>query len=71
MHKQTQHHQRTFPQSYSLMQMASATKQVKYLEQLFIKNTRADIITIQDTKLNQSPKAKNIPHFTPIRTDRT
>ena len=39
--------------------------------QLLIKNTRADIITIQETKLNQSHKTSNIPQFTPIRTDHT
>ena len=39
--------------------------------QLLIKNTPADIITIQETKLNQSYKTPNISHFTLIRTDRT
>ena len=39
--------------------------------QLLIKNTQASVITIQETKLNQSHKTPNIPHFTPIRTDCT
>ena len=39
--------------------------------QLLIKNTQANIITIQESKLNQSHKTPNIPHFTPIRTDQT
>ena len=36
--------------------------------QLLIKNTQ-DVITIQETKLNQSHKIPNISHFTPIQTD--
>ena len=39
--------------------------------QLPIRNTQADVITIQETKLNQSHKTPNISHFTPIRTDCT
>ena len=39
--------------------------------QLLIKNTQADIITIQETKLNQFHKTPNIPHFIPIRTNCT
>ena len=39
--------------------------------QQLIKNTQADVITIQKTKLNQSHKTPNIPNFTPIRTDHT
>ena len=39
--------------------------------QLPIKNTQAAIITIQETKFNQSHKTPNVSHFTPIRTDRT
>ena len=39
--------------------------------QLLIKNTQADVITIQETKLNQSHKTPNISQFTPIRTDCT
>ena len=39
--------------------------------QLLIKNTQADVTTIQETKLNQSHKIPNIPQFTPIRTDCT
>ena len=39
--------------------------------QLLIKNTQADVITRQETKLNQSHKTPNIPQFTPIRTDCT
>ena len=50
------------------MQKASATKRII---QLLIKNSQAEIITIQETKLNQSHKTPNIPHFTPIRTDYT
>ena len=38
--------------------------------QLLIKSTQADVITVQETKLNQSHTIPNIPHFTPIRTDR-
>ena len=49
------------------MQMASANRTDEI--QLLIKNTQADI-TIQETKLNQSHKTPNIPHFTPIRTGR-
>ena len=37
--------------------------------QLLIKNTQTDVITIQGTKLNESHKIPNIPHFTSIRTD--
>ena len=51
------------------MQMAFASKQIKI--QLFIKNTQADVMTIEETKLNQSHKTQNIPHFIPIRTDHT
>ena len=32
---------------------------------------QADVITIQETKLNQSHKTPNISQFTAIRTDRT
>ena len=32
--------------------------------QLLIKNTQADVITMQKTKLNQSHKTPNIPQFT-------
>ena len=39
--------------------------------QLLIKNTPPDVITIKETKLNQSHNIPNIPQFTPIRTDRT
>ena len=39
--------------------------------QPLIKNTKADAIIIQETKLNQSPKTPNISQFTPIRTDCT
>ena len=39
--------------------------------QLLIKNTQADVITIQESKLNQSHKTPNIPQFTLIRTDCT
>ena len=39
--------------------------------QLLIKNTQADVIAIQDTKLKQFHKTLNIPHFTPIKTDHT
>ena len=39
--------------------------------QLLIKNIQADVIIIQETKLNQSYKAPNILQLTPIRTDRT
>ena len=39
--------------------------------QLLIKNTQADVITIQETKLNQSHKTPNISHFAPIKTDHT
>ena len=39
--------------------------------QLLIKNTQADVITIQKTKLSQSHKTPNIPQFTPIKTDCT
>ena len=42
-----------------------------YKIQLLIKNTRADIIIMQETKLNQSYKTPNIYHFKPIRTDHT
>ena len=41
------------------------------MKQLLIENIQADVITIQETKLNQSHKTPNIPHFTPIQTDRT
>ena len=34
-------------------------------------NTQADVMTIQETKLNQSHKTLKIPHFTPIRIDHT
>ena len=39
--------------------------------QLHIKNTQAVIITIKETKLNQSHRISNIPQFTPTRTDHT
>ena len=39
--------------------------------QLLIYDTQADVIIIQQIKLNQSHKTLNILHFTPIRTDRT
>ena len=39
--------------------------------QLLIKNTQADVITIQESKLNQSHKTPNLSYFTPIRTDCT
>ena len=39
--------------------------------QLLIKNTHVDVITIQETKLNQSQKIPSLPHFTPTRTDHT
>ena len=39
--------------------------------QICIKNTHADVMSMQETKLNQSYKTPNIPHFTPIRTDHT
>ena len=39
--------------------------------QLLIKNTQTDVITIQETKFNQSHKTPNIPQLTPIRTDCT
>ena len=39
--------------------------------QLLIYDTQADVIIIQQTKLNQFHKTLNIPHFTSIRTDCT
>ena len=39
--------------------------------QLFIKNTQAYVITIQETNVNQYYQAPNISHFAPIRTDPT
>ena len=39
--------------------------------QLLIKNTQVDVITIQETKLNQPHKTRNILHFTLNRTDFT
>ena len=39
--------------------------------QLLNKNTQADVITIQETKLNQSHKTPNISQFIPIRTECT
>ena len=38
---------------------------------MLIENTQADVIIIQEPKLNQSSKTLNIPYFTPIRIDRT
>ena len=49
--------------------MTFTTKQVKY-NSLF-KNTQADVITIQETKLNQSHKTPNIAYFTLNRKDCT
>ena len=49
------------------MQMEFATDEI----QLLIKNTQADVIRIQETKLNQSHKTPKISQFTPIRTDYT
>ena len=43
---------------------------IQELQQL-INETKADIITIQETKLNSSSKSPNIPGFTEIRKDRT
>ena len=34
-----------------------------------LKNAQADVIIIQETKLNQSHKTPNIPQLIPIRTD--
>ena len=39
--------------------------------QILIKNTQADVIITQESKLNQSHKTPNTPHFTSIRTDWT
>ena len=39
--------------------------------QLFIKNTQADVIIIQEAKPNHSHKTTNVPQFTSIRTYRT
>ena len=39
--------------------------------QLLIKNAQADVITIQESKLNQSHKTPHLSYFTSIRTDCT
>ena len=49
----------------------NATRNKTNKIQLLIKNTQAGVITMQETKLNQSHKTPNISHFTPIRTNRT
>ena len=66
LHKQAQHYQRTFLKACNLIQIAYKTK---HEIQLLIKNRQADVITMQELKLNQSHKTQKIPHFTLFRTD--
>ena len=60
-HTQT-HHKKTFKVlQLNANGICNKTDEIQQL----IKNTQADVITIQETKLNQSHKTPNIPQLTP------
>ena len=71
LHKQTQHHHSP-KKIFEVLQLNANGISNKTDEiQLLIENTQVDIITIQQSKLNQSHKRPYLLHFALIKTDCT